>query len=109
MRALKKISLTAAALCGLLCARPASPESQSILTLDDAVNLALAHNYSLETAMLKPKKARDEIAAFSTQRLPQFRFTALAGELLNHPTVTVSKGLLGTLSNGLQVPRETVH
>ena len=109
MRMLGKIHFVLTAILVVGGTAALSAQGQEVLTLDDAVARALAHNYSVQKAMLNPKKAGDEIAALRTQRLPQFRVSALAGQLLNRPTITFSQGVLGNLPNNQPLPAQTAH
>src|ERR1051325_4711590 len=91
----------AAVLC---CAAPFNAHAQPTLSLDEAVSLALDHSRRLQGATLETERAGQQIAAAKTQRLPQIKVTAFAGELLNHPTLTFAKGVFGTLPDGSPVP-----
>jgi outer membrane protein TolC len=66
-----------------------------LLTLDDAVRMALDHNRAIERASLSGNRIDDEIAAAKTRRLPQFKFSSTTGMLLTKPTITFEKGAFG--------------
>ncbi|MDX2154321.1 MAG: TolC family protein [Bryobacteraceae bacterium] len=80
-----------------------------MLTLEDAVNLALAHNRSIEQASLSAAGTADAIAAARTQRLPQFSFSSTTGLLLTRPTITFEKGAFGEYPGIGSVPGDTTE
>jgi outer membrane protein len=87
---------TKAAVVGLLAvAAIASAQSASILTIDDAVALALKGNRQVQSAALDVFRAKEESAALKTTRLPQFQIYLLSGELLRQVTFTVPQGAFG--------------
>jgi outer membrane protein TolC len=61
-----------------------------VLSLDQAVNIALQNNRSLKNARLTVEKGEDEIAAIRTSRFPSAHFYALVSEdMVKHePNVT---------------------
>lgn len=65
------------------------------LTLDMAVDEAVAHNSSLRTADLEVRRAADEFAAARTRRFANTQVTALGGQLVTKPSVTFPAGSLG--------------
>jgi outer membrane protein TolC len=66
-----------------------------VLTLDQAISLALRDNREVKNAQLGVGKADDDVAAARTYRLPKFEFNALAGQQLISPDFTFTKGVLG--------------
>jgi len=91
----------------ILTASPSSvPAQQSggapaeVLTLDQAIALALRDNREVMNARLSIGKAEDEVAVARTYRLPKFEFNALAGQQLVSPNYTFTKGVLGNYANG---------
>jgi len=88
-------TLAIAVLTGACLASPRLAAQSELLSLDDAVRLALDHNRSIEQASLSVKAADDAIAAVKTQRLPQFKFSTITGMLLSQPTITFEKGAFG--------------
>jgi hypothetical protein len=84
------------AIAGLLAiAAIASAQSGSVLTIDDAVALALKGNREVQSAALDVYRARQQSAALKTTRLPQFQIYVLSGELLRQVSFTVPQGSLG--------------
>ena len=75
-----------------------------VLTLDQAISLALHDNREVLNARLSIGKAEDEVAAARTYRLPKFEFNALAGQQLVSPDFTFTKGVLGNYANVGPIP-----
>ena len=65
------------------------------LTLEQAVEQAVANNSSLKTASLETRRAADDLAAKRTRRFANTQFTALGAQLLTKPSVTFPEGSLG--------------
>jgi outer membrane protein TolC len=82
---------------------PAST-SADILTLDQAISLALHGNRQVMNAQLGVGKAQDQLEATRTFRLPKFEFNALAGQQLVSPDFTFTKGVLGNYANVGPIP-----
>lgn len=80
-----------------------------LLTLEEAVRLALANNRSVEQASLSAKQSEDAISIAKTQRLPSFRFATTAGMLLTQPTITFDKGAFGEYPGIGPIPGNTTH
>ena len=63
----------------------ASPDSPSpLLTLDDAVSLALENNRVVKNSSLEARKFDLPGGHRRSRRLPQFNFSVLGGELCSH-------------------------
>ena len=75
-----------------------------VLTLDQAISLALRDNRQVKNAQLGVGKANDDVAAARTYRLPKFEFNALAGQQLISPDFTFTKGVLGNYANVGPIP-----
>src|SRR5262245_52695330 len=86
----------------------ASAQGQ-VLTLDDAVRLALDHNRPVEQASLAAKSAAEGIAAARTQRLPSFNLSTTTGMLLTRPTITFEKGAFGEYPGIGPIPGDTTQ
>lgn len=67
-----------------------------VLTIDDAVALALKGNVQLQSTALDVDRARESTAALKTTRLPQFQIYALGGETLRPISFTIPQGALGS-------------
>jgi outer membrane protein len=79
-----------------------------LLTLDQAISLALRDNPDVKNAQLAIGKAEDDFAAAQTHRLPKIEFNALAGQQLVSPDFTFTKGVLGNYANVGPIPDRDV-
>jgi outer membrane protein len=84
----------------------ARAQTPPILTIDDAVALALKGNRQVQSTALDVTRAREETAALKTTRLPQFQIYMLGGELLRAVTFTVPQGALGTFAATGPIPAQ---
>lgn len=75
-----------------------------VLTLDEAISLALRDNRVVINGRLSVDKAEDTVAATRTYRLPKFEFSVLAGQQLVSPDFTFTKGVLGNYANVGPIP-----
>ncbi len=101
----KAIQITALVLVvvlgtGLLLAQDsqsaATPETAApLLTVDEAIALALANNRLVSNSLLEAEKFDYQIHAITTRRRPQFNVSALGGMLLNPIDFTFPAGLFG--------------
>src|SRR5882724_728019 len=57
-----------------------TPTSAEVLSLDQAINLALQNNRSLKNSRLNVEKGEDEIQSIRTSRLPSTHFYALVSQ-----------------------------
>jgi outer membrane protein len=67
-----------------------------LLTLDDAVSIALANNRLVKNSVLEAQKFDFQVSTIRSRRLPHFQFSALGGELLQPFDFTFAKGVFGT-------------
>ena len=67
-----------------------------LLTLDDAVSLALVKNRMVKNSVLEAQKYDFEVSTIRSKRLPHFQFSALGGEFLQPFDFTFAKGVFGT-------------
>ncbi len=67
-----------------------------LLTLDDAVSIALSNNQLVKNSVLEAQKFDFQVSTARSRRLPHFQFAALGGELLQPFDFTFSKGAFGT-------------
>jgi outer membrane protein TolC len=64
-----------------------STTAAEVLSLDQAINIALQNNHSLKNARLTVEKGEDEIAVIRTSRFPTSRFYALVSQdMVKHET-----------------------
>ena len=88
--------------------QPASPPALEapLLTLDDAVSLALGDNRLVKNSMLEAQKFDSRVSTARSRRLPHFQFSVLGGELLNSVDFTFPRGAFGTYPNTGAIPEK---
>jgi len=84
----------------------AAPEELNVLTLDQAIALALENNRSLKNASLNVAKAQNQVAASRTYGLPSLNSYVLGARQLSHADLTFDKGALGILPGVGPVPAQ---
>jgi outer membrane protein len=67
-----------------------------VLTLDEAVGIALANNRNVKVASMNVEASRQQFLAAKTKRLPSLSTYAFGGESLTGLNFTVKQGQLGT-------------
>jgi outer membrane protein TolC len=87
----------AIALCVGIVAAQETASTAQVLTLDEAIAIAIANNRSLRVAMLEVDKSKWRIAEVKTKRLPSFSGTILGSELLNEVSFNFPAGAFGNL------------
>jgi len=100
--------LLTGSLVSVFCQEKTAATSAEVLTLDEAIALALSDNREVMNARLGIGKAEDDVAAARTYRLPKFEFNALAGQQLISPDFTFTKGVLGNYANVGPIPDRDV-
>src|SRR5260370_1004642 len=89
--------LTAAvATCGLMPTGMTAQEPPDVLTVDQAVKVALANNRMLKITSLQLGGAKEDYLAFKTHRFPTFKTYLFASELLAPISFEVPAGQFGT-------------
>jgi outer membrane protein len=68
-----------------------------VLTLDDAIRLAVANNRSLKVTSLEIDKSKLQVAEVKTKRLPSFSGSVLGSQLLNEVSFDFPAGAFGTI------------
>ena len=76
-------------------AQPAVPEGP-LLTLEDAVSIALSNNRLVKNSWLEAQKYDFQVSTARSKRLPHFQFSALGGEFLQPFDFSYAKGVFGT-------------
>jgi len=71
--------------------------SPRVLTLDDAIRLAVTNNRSLKVASLEVDKSKWQVAEVKTKRLPSFSGSVLGSQLLNEVSFNFPAGAFGTI------------
>jgi outer membrane protein TolC len=74
---------------------PSARTEDSLLTLDEALSLALANNRLVRNSAIEAEKAEHEVNVARSKRLPQFHVDALAGSLLQPFDFTFPAGSFG--------------
>lgn len=74
------------------------------LTLEQAVDQAVANNSSLKTASLETVRAADDLAANRTRRFANTQVVGLGAQLVTKPSVTFPAGALGVYSATGPIP-----
>ncbi|MBA4394219.1 MAG: hypothetical protein C0407_11765, partial [Desulfobacca sp.] len=80
--------------------------SAPLLTLDQAVTLALDHNRQILNARLEVEKAARQVAAFQRHFFPTIDFKLTESYLLTPSEYTFKKGVFGTYAGLGQIPAE---
>jgi len=75
-----------------------------LLTLDDAVSIALTKNRLVKNSVLEAEKYDFQVSTARSRRLPHFQFAALGGELLHSFDFTFPKGAFGTYPSTGPIP-----
>lgn len=83
-------------------------ESAAVLTLQDAVSMAIAENPEIENASLEVSKAANDIAAAKTKLLPEFDFSVYELYHLTEEAFTFKKGEFGDFPSTGPIPPENV-
>lgn len=70
------------------------------MTLEEAIQQAVANNTALKSASLETVRDTDDLAASRTRRFANTQIIAFGAQLLTKPSVTFDKGSLGIYSIG---------
>lgn len=92
--------------CSLLLLLGCCCQAQ-VLTLDDAVALALRENRSVQSSALDVAKAGEATAETRTARLPRLSAYVLGGEALTPVDFTIPRGALGVYPSIGPIPAQT--
>lgn len=79
------------------------------LTLEQAIALALGENRQVKSAAIEVEKYSDKLAALRTKRLPEFKFSTTASQLLTPISYTFEKGAFGNYPGIGPIPNETTE
>ncbi len=85
----------------------AQTASAPVLTVDQAVALAMAGNRSVQSSALEVSRATEATASLKTSRLPQFNLYLLGGEALRPIEFTIPRGVLGVYPATGPIPAQT--
>jgi outer membrane protein TolC len=92
---------------GLMAITIARAQTAPVLTIDDAVALALQGNRQVQSSALDVHRASEESAALKTTRLPQFQIYALGGETVRPIKFTIPQGALGSYPATGPIPAQS--
>ena len=107
-RLLLSLLLIAAGVVQQANAQDNGPTSQ-VLTLDQAIAIALKNNREAKNARLEIEKADDTLHAYRTRRLPSFKVSSLVYQPLNTFDTTFERGVFGVYPGNIPVPmKDTV-
>jgi outer membrane protein TolC len=84
-------------------------QAQEVLTLDQAVTMALDNNRGLRSSALDILKAQDKLRANWTHQLPSFSLQALGAQQLQSFDFILHKGVLGNYAGTGPLPGNDVH
>jgi outer membrane protein TolC len=94
-----------ALVCLAIDAPPAGAQATpDLLTLDRAVELALASNRPLQAAALDQQRQTDDVAALRTRRFPAFDVKVFEGAFLSPVEFTFRQGVFGTYPSTGPIP-----
>lgn len=79
--------------------------SAPLLTLNDAIQAALANNRELKIASLEVEKSKWQVASVKTRRLPGFKTYLFGSGNLTNPSFLFKQGSLGTF-HGEPIPSQ---
>jgi outer membrane protein TolC len=82
----------------------ASDAAAPILSVDEAVSLALSENRLVKDSVLEAEKFEFRVNAVRTKRMPQFQFGVLAGQLLHAVDFSFPAGSFGTYAETGPIP-----
>jgi len=102
-RFLPALLLIAAALVHQVNAQD-NEKTSRILTLDQAIAIALKNNREAKIARLEIEKADDKLQAYRTRRLPSFKISSLVSQPLNSFDTTFERGVFGVYPGNVPVP-----
>ena len=94
-RLLTKRFLAVAVLCASLMGGLAAQEQPEVLTLDQAVGIALANNRTLKITSLQLDDTKESYLAFKTHRYPSFSTYIFGSQVLVPFSFTVKAGQFG--------------
>src|ERR1043165_4488410 len=79
-------------------------KTSRMLTLDQAIAIALKNNREAKIARLEIEKADDKLQAYRTRRLPSFKISSFVSQPLNSFDTTFERGVFGVYPGNVPVP-----
>jgi outer membrane protein TolC len=98
MRGLSALAVTAA------LGAPGRVAAEDVLTIEDAVRLALQNNAALGRAARQVERAEQQVLVSRTRRLPNLEVEAMAGTTLNALRVSFPTGAFGSFPSTGPIP-----
>jgi len=86
------------------CKETKAPTAAPVLTLEQAVDLAMHNNRPLKTATLEVEKSKDTTDAARTRRFPALNLLGVSGQLLSPLKFEFKQGVFGTFPGIGPVP-----
>jgi outer membrane protein TolC len=77
-----------------------------VLTLEQAISLALQDNQQIKNAAFDVSRSQEEVAASRTRRLPSFSFEVIGTQQLTPIDFTFERGVFGTFPGTGPIPAE---
>ena len=99
----------AAAIAILVLAYGTAAMAADVLTLEQAIEIAIGQNPNLQSSALEIQKAEDKLKATATHRLPSFNLNVLGSQQLQPYEFTIEKGVLGDYASTGPLPANDVH
>ena len=78
--------------------------TRDVLTLDQAIAIALRNNREAKNARLEIEKSDDKLQAYRTRRLPSFKISSLVSQPLNSFDTVFERGVFGIYPGNIPVP-----
>ena len=103
-RVARVLSVLLAALSTGTAAGQDPGSGMQLLTLDQAIQLAVANNRTLKVASLEVDKSKWQIAEIKTKRLPSFSTSVLGSQLLTELSFTFKEGAFGDFPSTGPIP-----
>ncbi len=101
------LTVAACAIAWMIPARADEPApAAEVLTLEQAVRLALEGNRDVRNAALEVVKAESELGAFKTKALPYFNLYAIESKTLDDVNVRVPAGAFGDFPGTGPIPAD---
>ena len=97
--------------CFICCASAARGQQAKteVLTLEEAVTRALSENRQVKSASIEVEKYSDKLAALRVKRLPEFKISTQASQLLTPISFTFEKGAFGDYPGTGPIPDKTTE
>jgi outer membrane protein TolC len=89
---------------GVVHQADAQDTTSRVMTLDQAIAIALKNNREAKNARLEIEKADDRLDAYRTRRLPSFKISSLVSQPLNSFDTIFERGVFGIYPGNIPVP-----